>query len=570
MKSLLSCLLIISLAYSNYSHSQVNKEKIAKVLNDYFHLDRENIHVHLDKSIFLTNEQIWFKGYVFHRKLNMPFFATTNVYANLIDSEGKIIDTQLLYGSMASFSGAFKLNENFRSGKYYLQFYTNWMNNFLEDESAVYEVEIINPVQGAASALGRPALSHIDIKLHPEGGILLQETSNSIGVSVTDCNNNAVPVSSVDIVTPGGEIIKTIQINKLGYGRFDLAANSPAGLKVVATINGSKHEQALPALQIKGVSLEVNNYAVADKLIVKVKTNKVTNTSYEGKPFYMVVQQDEKVLISEFSFKDGKLEQTIILPQNDLFSGTNTIRILDADLNQIAERLVFKYPKENLTATIKQTKHSGDITAVTATVGRPLMNLSVSILPENSISAQADNDIFGSLLLAPYLENSKDTKGRYYFETLSRVKQYELDLFLLSQNSKYKWRDIINTPPKSNHKFEMGLALKASINNSTGKKKDTKVRIYSFENIIDEQADINDKGEIYLDNLILTDSTKVEFSLMEKGEKKLVKLYPQIFNNNRKFIKPFKPVIRECPLPADNNAAALALPGFSEGTIVLK
>ena len=134
MKFYLSCLLFLALFYPNLTNAQGNKEKIGKAITDYFHLERENIHVHLDKKIFLNNEQIWFKGYVFHRKLNIPFFATTNIYANLIDDDGNIIDTQLLYGNIASFSGSFKLNDTFKSGRYYLQFYTNWMNNFTEDE----------------------------------------------------------------------------------------------------------------------------------------------------------------------------------------------------------------------------------------------------------------------------------------------------------------------------------------------------------------------------------------------------------------------------------------------------
>ena len=573
MKFYLSCMLFMAMLYPCAATAQENKDKkdkIAKVLNDYFHLERENIHVHFDKSIFLTNEQIWFKGYVFHRKLNIPFYSTTNIYANLIDSDGNILETQLLYGNIGTFSGSFKLSDAFKSGKYYLQFYTNWMNNFIEDESAVHEIEVINPTQGVASALGKPVLSNINIAMHPEGGSFIQGVSNSIGVSVADCNNNPVPATAIEIVASTGEVLKTVQLNKLGYGRFDVAANSPAGLKAVVTINGVKHEKELPPSEIKGVAMEVNNYAVADKLIAKIKTNKITNTSYEGKSFFMVIQQDEKSIITEFSFRDGKLEETIVIPQADLFNGTNTIRILDTDLNQIAERLIFKYPKETVTTTVKQTKQNAEYTSLTASTGKPLMNLSVSVVPENTISLNQNNDIYGSLLISPYVNDRKNISGRYFFETLTKAKHYELDLLLLNRLGKYKWRDILQNPPKSTHKFDMGLALKATINSNLAKKKNAKVRVYSIGSLIDEHVDINTQNEIYLENLILTDSTRIDFSLLEAGVKKeQIKLYPQVFNNTRKFNKPYKPVKSECAATGTVDNISFEIPEFNKSTVIL-
>ena len=72
------CLFLFSAP--NLHAQDEKKDAIAKALNDYFFLERENIHVQLNKSIYTTNEQIWFKGYVFHRKKNIPFFTTVNIY----------------------------------------------------------------------------------------------------------------------------------------------------------------------------------------------------------------------------------------------------------------------------------------------------------------------------------------------------------------------------------------------------------------------------------------------------------------------------------------------------------
>lgn len=128
------------------SYGQENKvEEISSIVKNYYSLERENIHVHFSKTTFITNESIWFKGYVYYSKKNTPFFTTTNIFAVLKNAENKTLDTKLLYGSLGSFEGSFELPPSMASGSYYLQFYTNWMNNFSEDQSALYKIEVINP-----------------------------------------------------------------------------------------------------------------------------------------------------------------------------------------------------------------------------------------------------------------------------------------------------------------------------------------------------------------------------------------------------------------------------------------
>lgn len=575
MKRIFTCLFLLSLFSSIFCNAQNSekKQQIAKAVTDYFHLERENIHVHLNKNVFLTSESVWFKGYVYHRKAGIPFFATTNIYASLIDEQGNILNTQLLYGSIGSFSGNFKLDGTFKSSKYYLQFYTNWMNNFTEDESAIYQISVINPETGAAGVPGKPDLSKINIAFHPEGGNIIKDVNNIIGVTVNDCLNDPIAVSSIDIVDALGAVVKTVQINKLGYGRFDLPANLGQGLKAVVKAGGKIHEQPLPASQLKGIALEINNYSFPDKLVAKIKTNALTAGTYAGKSFFMLIQQDEKYLIYEFGFTAEKREQTVVIPQTDLFEGTNTIRILDSDLDQIAERLVFKYPSSNLETEILQTKKDSDYTELTGKINQPAMNMSISILPDATGALVSNNDIYGSLLIEPYIQSERKIAGKYFFETLSKVKHYELDLLMLSQKSKYKWWDIFKNPPKNTYTFDMGVTLKATLNNKLGNNKNHKVRAVSTTGMFDEQLDINEKGEIFLENMVLADSSNVRFSLLENGIKKQeLKLYPQVLNNKKKFNKNYKPVANECPLSISdtlNTAFADMFPKFDTNIIVL-
>jgi hypothetical protein len=140
-----SLLLFLVLIVANgFSQSNNSKQQIVQHFENYFALERENMHLHLNKNTYLTNESIWFKGYVYNKKDKLPFFFTTNIYVVLHDENGTKIETKLLYANAGCFSGNFVLGEHLKTGKYYLHVYTNWMNNFKEDESGKFELNIIN------------------------------------------------------------------------------------------------------------------------------------------------------------------------------------------------------------------------------------------------------------------------------------------------------------------------------------------------------------------------------------------------------------------------------------------
>jgi len=560
-------LLFLLLTFLQLHAQDAKKDAIAKSLNDYFFLERENIHVQLNKNVFMTNEQIWFKGYVFHRRKNLPFFTTVNIYGALMDETGKIIETKLFYGNIGSFSGSFKLNSTFKSGKYYLQFYTNWMNNFTEDESAVYDVTVINAAAGAGSALAKADPSKINIDLYPEGGIMVNGAANSIGVNVTDCNHEPLPISTVEIVDGAGKPFKTVQVNKLGNGRFDLPANTGQVLKAVVTIEGVKHEKLLPTTQLKGIALEVSSYAIPDKTMVTIRTNKLTADSYASKPLYILVHQDEQALLYDLTFNAGT-EVKIALQNADLFSGMNTIRILDADLNQLAERLIYKHAAQTLTSTVTKAGQNVENLELIGKASAPNLNISVSALPDNTRSFNETNDILSSFWLLPYIEGHKKVSGKYYFANFSKGKAYELDLFLISQKSKYSWTNIKNNPPQNKFPFDIGLTLKGSLPASAGDPKGTRVRLYALSSALEETVDVDSKGDFTYENIIIPDSTFVNFSMFRKGEKpKELTLLPQLLNANRKFFKMYTPPVR-CYSP--DGTATLSTPNIFQENIELE
>lgn len=546
----------------NQSHE---KQKITKYLDDYFSLERENIHVQFNKNTYLSNETIWLKGYVFNRKDKVPFFYTTNVYAYLYDENGIKISNKLLYSNLGCFSGKFQLNSSFKSGKYYLHLYTNWMNNFKEDESAVFEFDVINTLDKTFSSTILPDYSSVNIDFSPEGGAIIEGISNTIGIQISDCNKNPIAINEVDLTDSQGNLIQKVPVNKFGFGKFQLLENGKL-YKISFTANEKKFEGILPVALPFGISLELNNYSFKEKTIALIKTNQKSIEKLNNRPLYLVIQQDNKSSIFDINFKNN-LEQKISFTNNNLFDGINTIRIIDSDLKQIAERTIFKYPENRLVLNLETPQKNNESYTINGKFNLPFSSASISILPEKALNSNFLQGIYGSLLINPYFEKNK-IDASYYFTDTSRLKHYDLDLLLLNQkSSKYKWENITGMPPTIIHDFEIGLTLKGTLNQKLSDYKKHKVQMYSLTAQLDETTEITDKNEFYIKNLVVADSTWVDFVLKNNEKTTPLKAYPQLVNSNRTFNKPFKAKQQTCAPIAKNTL--FEVPELNNGAITL-
>ncbi|MEE1899648.1 hypothetical protein V1389_14965 [Flavobacterium rakeshii] len=541
MKKHLATILVFCILTSSTLYGQENKiQEISSIVKNYYSLERESIHVHFSKNTFITNENIWFKGYVYYSKKNTPFFTTTNIFAVLKNAENKTLNSKLLYGSMGSFEGNFELPSNMASGSYYLQFYTNWMNNFSEDQSAIYKIEVINP-----NAPGQTTTNDagVEITTYPEGGTFLKNKTNTLVVSVKGCKNQPLPVTEVNLYS-NNEIIQTIPLDNNGYGKFEYYAveeTTTDSLKV--TFLNKTYKTALPKAQKKGITLKFTNKTSGDASLLELKTNKDTYPDIENKPFYILIHKDDNAFLLETKFTDNVTDQEMLIADNYLFDGLNTIRIIDSDLNEVAQRLIYKDFDNNTPINITETKQeNGNILFTAQTTANT--NLSITVLPSKSIALN-NNNIFNEFLLTPYIKNHPDINISDYFNN-SKEPNKNLDLYLICSNSKYVWETMKQNPPKENYTFDMGLKIKGVINQKLKRGKKYSVKVTSFGTIIDEEAEVVNNNEFYFDNLILADSCKLDFELLENDKNITPKIYLRPLNNTPQYNHPFTPNEKRC------------------------
>jgi hypothetical protein len=535
-------LLFISYLFSPslFCQKQVDENftKIEAALDNYFDLEREAVHLHLNKTTFINNETIWYQGYVVNRKTNMPYF-TTNVFVVLYDEAGKQLSEKLVYASNGVFTGNIPLDAKLESGNYYIQVYTNWMNNFSENESTVTKVNVINPPDGIRN-YKKVNTESLELYLNPEGKSLISDVSNTIGVCVKDCRGNAPENLEASIQYSSGEILKTIKLNRFGFGKFEII---PTGkkIKVVVKANDRTSEKTLQTAELIGISVEVNTFSIENKTAIKIKANQSGIEAFQSKKLSLVIHQDQKLTVYPFQFKLGEFEQTFLVNNSDLHEGINTVRIIDSDLKQWAERLIYirSSAKSNFNV-LKNNRNQDKINLAGYSESLNSM-MSVSILPENTKSLDSDNSIIAGITINPYLIKSL-ANANYYLTDPNRLKMYELDLALLNEeNSKYNWDYIKMNPPKPNYSFDIGLALKGKIDAATKNKAYHKVKLIAYKNRIMQSADVSEDGEYQFEHLLLTDSTIVNLSLekLPDFQKIPATLIPQLVNRVKKFNKPY-------------------------------
>ena len=566
-------LLILAFANHNVFSQQeltANKQAIATLITNYFDTDRDNIHLHLDKNIFLNTENVWFKGYVFDRKVNNPFYKTVNVYANLINSNGLRMSQKLIFAENGTFTGNFNLKD-FESGDYYIQIFTNYMNNYIEDESFVTKIQIINPNKNDFNNSNEINYETLKINFNPEGNTFIENVSNNIGFTISDCNDNLVPNIEGEIFDANNNNIRFIKTNKLGFGRFNINPTRE-NYKVVFVINEKKIEANLPNVSSTGFSLEVNQYNLPDKTDVKIKTNSQTINTLVDKNLTLLIQQDEKYYFFDVNFDNLKTEQELVFSNEYLFDGMNIIRLLDKNNNEIAQRLIYNYQDNILKSEIYLQSKTNNTYAFAGNINAENDNISITVVPEKNIGLENEIDIYASLLINPYLIHPIKN-GKYYFKDSNRTIKYELDMALLNQkSSKYLCNNILNLKPKTNFEFEQGLKIKGTINQNLTNRADYKIRAYSLVSQIIEFSEINDKDEFLFKNLVVADSSKINFGLVKKTDLSSIplKYFAQVENKNQIYNKQFKPEISDCKsIDIKNNENKLEFPKLKKNEVLL-
>jgi hypothetical protein len=563
-------LFLLLFCAKTFSQTSDSKQQIIQHLENYFALDRENIHLHLNKDIFLSEENIWFKGYAYNRRELLPFYSTSNVFVALYNQSGTLINQQLVYANMGAFEGVFKDLKMLPSGNYYIQTFTNWMNNFTEDESSVYPIKIINAKQPNFFDTSIINISSAIIEIHPEGGTLLNGVTNTVGIKLIDKFNNPIGNLIVELRDSKEQVISEIALNSNGMAKFIYIPNSNT-FSLNAKVNDKTIKQNLPAPVVVGISIEVNNYALNNKALVKIKTNATTFANLKSKKLFLVVHQDQRASIFDINLDPNTFDQDLVFSTENMAEGVNFVRIIDENMNELGNRAILKTAVASEKFNLEKNVNNQGIMQLQGTSTASNAHLSVSIVPINSIATENSASLTATFLGNSYL-NEPIKNLEYYNTNPSIAKRFELDLILLNQSKpKYNWNTIIDKAPTPEHEFDMGLTVKGKILSNPVKNPEAyNVRLRSFFHQLLVQSPISDVGDFEFKNLLLYDSTTVDLGLFKNIESDPLKFKcaAKIVNGKRDFKFSFKGY-NLSDVDQSPNTIIEDIPGFFEGTVQL-
>lgn len=525
LKTICSFLFLI-VCFSTAGQNNVNDSLIIPAYNNYTQLSREVGYLHLNKSTYIKGEVMGFSAYILDKETKKPSKLTKNLYCIIKDSTQNIIKSKLINVENGYAHNTFDIDSTFSSGNYTLIAFTNWMRNFEEQNYFTENIKVIDPEK--EEYIRPSSLENVmDAKFLPEGGHLVANIQNTMGVIIKNSEGYGIPNIEGNLIDSNGDFVTNFKTNELGIGKFLMTPLLSESYKAEIEHFGKKFLFEIEKPKAQGIAFSLTD--LGNKIAISLKTNSESFSFIKNKTFNIAIHNGHEMKVIDFEFTE--LEILKIIPYNQLFTGVNIITIFEKE-KPLLERLFFNYEGISLMAvenpTLKKANDSIEVKMRLSSLNTKITKqISISVLPSETKSYNRNHNILSYTLLQPYLRSPIEN-GTYYFTNISRKTQYDLDNLLITQGwSSYDWNSVFNYPPKVVHLFENGIGFKASINNSNNNS------FFIFPlTLTDSDLIITDKNETSFikSGLFPQDNEKIKIGeLNKKGNMAQPNLYLQFY-----------------------------------------
>lgn len=548
--------LILLSSFCSFSQNSTTEQKINTFLVNYFQQDREIIHVHFNKLRYVNTEEIAFKGYVFNKNNNTPSLNTTNVQLVIYNEKQEVIQKQLLYTAAGTFNQTILLNDSFVSGKYYFHFYTNWMNNFKEDDSFIQTIEIIDKNELYYLKPKTPNLATAKVQVFPENGIIIDGITNIVGVKITDCNQVGISISSGVVVDANSNVISKFETNTLGYGAFFIIPELNKNYFLKIDTDSLNLTQPLPQTQATGIAISYNTNLANNSLAINVKTNSLGLQKYKNKKLTLLIHQNKNGIQKQFSFDNEETNQIIRFNKKYLSNGINSIRIIDENYNELGERILYNDQFSKLKLTMEARNTLNDSISLFGKIEKEGANASITVLPEENSCLFQNKSLLGTFMLNAYLEHPENNTDAY-FDTENSSRNDAIYLLLLNQvKSKYHWENILAGAPMIAFPPKVGVTISGIVEKKLNPNETYKIILFSFKDKVWEETILSKDNKFRFENFYAKDATSLLLQLVnEKNKAYHAKIVAQIesttapFTGNLFFEKDNCPIVKSQAIP---------------------
>lgn len=471
---------IVLLFFFGLNASAQNKiaDQLISHYEDYSAAPRELVFVHLNKSTYIEGEMLGFTAYTFDKFTKERSLMTTNLYCTITDEQQNIITQKLIEVRDGVAFNTFNIGGEFTTGTYIFKAYTNWMKNFDEQNHFQQSFLVLDADNQTEIKPNKQQVA--DVQLLGEGGHILYDVVNTVGIIAKDNKGYGIPMLQGTIVDENQTIIAEVTLNELGIGKSLFKPLFGKSYFLNYTINDKTYTKEITDFKNVGFNISVND--LQDKIAIKFATNDTSFGLIADNDYYIVVHNGSELRVIPFRFNDKHVLK--VIPKTELFSGINIITVFDEKKKPILERLYFNTNnlKQESISSIAFKKATDSINVEFSFknfVKDKYNSVSVSVLPTGTKSYTHHNNILSQVYLQPYVKGAIENAS-YYFRNMDRKKAYELDALLITQGwSSYDWSNIFSFNDVFIYPFERGIDVVATINS---KKDDGLYLVYPTKN----------------------------------------------------------------------------------------
>ncbi len=438
----------------------INLDSLEQKFSIFNKVPEENIYVHLNKTIFLNEEDIGFTSYIINEKNQRPLLETKNVYAQLIDEKQTVIKEQMLLAENGVATGILSIDSLVPAGNYNLKVFTNWMRNFDKPNYGKAELSIVATRDGLKSL--ETTVRNFDVQFFPESGNAIDKVITRVGVLVKDQYGKGTPAQVM--IYKDGEKLNDFQLDKNGVGSFMWLPEQGVNWVAEVLIDKQTNRYDLPLIKSDGIHLTTS--VNKETLGVGLVTNQKTFEDYAFDDFYFLINGIGKLVQSKVELIE--LKRSFNVPLDSLQPGVNQITLVHEDGGVVGNRVFFNHKNYKYIddAVITATSDLDSlITDLRIDVDSAVV--SVSVLPVKTMVTTTNRSIIHKFRFFPYVRGKIERLENYFpINDLKSVQAF--DQVLLCQGWEvYDWENVQNIrQQKFKYDFEEGISITGVSNDS--------------------------------------------------------------------------------------------------------
>lgn len=436
----------------------------------------QKVFLHFDKSGYKAGETIWFKSYLFDGILNKPDTSSINVYVEMINREGEIMDIRILMAENGYASGDILLQPDLPEGNYVIRAYSDWMKNFSDDYYFTRHLYILNP--DYENIIPRQEVrrnkrfnrnveklsGNYEVAFFPEGGNLVEGSETRVAVKIVDLFGDG-QVAEGELLDENGEVITRFLTGSTGLGVFEFIPENGKSYHSTISINeGTPGRYDLPGVISEGYSLRINQTDNSISLIVN-STVTTENPQYTEELIIIGHTRGIPRYVQTIKSDSERMETTI---ENDLFpSGITHFTLFNGNSVPVAERLVFIDRGDGILFSSSMGSVNTD--------GQDYLNMQIEVMDSNgnhvsgtfSVSAvvgpedtnNQNDDIVSYIMLSSELKEMINEPSAYFYSDPDV--NVTMDNLLLTYGwRRFNWDEVLSGElPEINYTPVRGIAF---------------------------------------------------------------------------------------------------------------